>query len=157
LPSELFTALTKLKQLFVHKNKITAIPPEIGNLQGLLALVHYDRVIDVYVVSMGLAIEKISFSNNNIKTLPDEIGACTTLEELYMSNNAKLNYFPSAAGHLRRLKELSLSKCPALKQFPQTGKCFKNNNKIFKIFCCCCCSIYTSHVFHCSDYISVYY
>ena len=34
LPAEIFTALTKLKQLFVHKNKITSIPPEIGNLQG---------------------------------------------------------------------------------------------------------------------------
>jgi Leucine-rich repeat (LRR) protein len=60
-------------------------------------------------------------SNNNIKALPDEIGACTTLEELYVNNNAKFNYFPSSAGHLRRLKELALSKCPALKQFPQTG------------------------------------
>jgi Leucine-rich repeat (LRR) protein len=47
------------------------------------------------------AIQKLSFSNNNIRVLPDEIGACTTLEELYLSNNAKFNYFPSSAGHLR--------------------------------------------------------
>jgi Leucine-rich repeat (LRR) protein len=84
------------------------------------------------------AIQKISFANNNIRALPDEIGACTTLEELYMSNNAKFSYFPSTAGHLRfaclyirfclklislvrRLKELSLSRCPALKQFPNTA------------------------------------
>lgn len=53
--------------------------------------------------------------------LPDEIGACTTLEELYVSNNAKFSYFPSSAGHLRRLKELSLSRCPALKQMPNTA------------------------------------
>lgn len=34
LPPELFTSLTRLREFFVHKNKITAIPPEIGNLQG---------------------------------------------------------------------------------------------------------------------------
>ncbi len=33
LPAELFTSLTKLKQLYVYKNKITTIPAEIGNLQ----------------------------------------------------------------------------------------------------------------------------
>lgn len=43
------------------------------------------------------------------------------LEELYMNNNTKFSYFPSTAGHLRRLKELSLAKCQALKQFPVNG------------------------------------
>ena len=56
-----------------------------------------------------------------LKGLPDEIGACTTLEELYVANNPKFSYFPSSAGHLRRLKELSLARCPALKQLPNTA------------------------------------
>ncbi|RYG62697.1 hypothetical protein EON64_17385 [archaeon] len=60
-------------------------------------------------------------ANNVLKGLPDEIGACTTLEELYVSNNPKFSYFPSSAGHLRRLKELSLARCPALKQLPNTA------------------------------------
>jgi hypothetical protein len=76
--------------------------------------------MDVYTY-IYLAIEKLSMASNNIRTIPDEIGACTTLEELYLGNNAKLSYFPASAGHLRRLKELSLSRCPALKQFPHTG------------------------------------
>lgn len=124
LPAEIFTALTKLRQLFVHKNKITAVPPEIGNLQGNHLLFFNDDVvlITAFHFYVSLAIEKISFANNNIRALPDEIGACTTLEELYLANNAKFSYFPSSAGHLRRLKELSLAKCPALKQFPTTGK-----------------------------------
>lgn len=87
-------------------------------------------------MNITLAIEKLSFSNNNIRALPDEIGACTTLEELYIANNAKFSYFPSSAGHLRRLKELSLAKCPALKQFPTTGK------TVFVLFCI------SSFVFH---------
>ena len=47
------------------------------------------------------AIEKLSLASNNLRGLPDEIAACTTLEELYLSNNAKFSYFPGSAGHLR--------------------------------------------------------
>lgn len=100
LPPELFACLPKLRELQLYKNKITIIPPEIGNL---------------------VAIERLSMASNNIKAVPEEIGACTTLVELYLSNNAKLSFFPSSAGHLRRLQELKLYKCPALKQLPTTA------------------------------------
>ena len=62
--------------------------------------------------------ERISLSGNNLKTLPEEIGACVALQELYLANNAKFSSLPSSAGHLRRLQELVLRKCPALKQLP---------------------------------------
>jgi Leucine-rich repeat (LRR) protein len=97
---EIFAALTKLKELQLYKNKITIVPPEIGNLS---------------------CIERISLASNNLKTLPDEIGSCTTLQELYLGNNAKFSNFPASAGHLHRLRELSLRKCPALKQLPNTA------------------------------------
>ena len=48
-----------------------------------------------------IAIQKLSLASNNLRGLPDEIAACTTLEELYLSNNAKFSYFPGSAGHLR--------------------------------------------------------
>ena len=102
LAPEIFNALSKLKELQLYKNKIASLPPEIGNL---------------------INVERISLASNNLKGLPDEIGACVALEELYLSNNAKFSYFPGSAGHLRRLKELSLAKCPALKQLPNTSKC----------------------------------
>jgi hypothetical protein len=134
-------------------------------------------------LSCSTAIQKLSLASNNLRGLPDEIAACTTLEELYLSNNAKFSYFPGSAGHLRwvwllgvvgvvgvlcctsshfsrvasrsvcgckylrgavvatvnsspqlvmryvvavnlrrKLKELSLAKCPALKQLPNTSK-----------------------------------
>lgn len=70
---------------------------------------------------LSIDLQKFSAASNNLRAVPDEIGTCTTLEELYLGNNAKLSYFPATAGHLRRLKELSLARCPALKQFPATG------------------------------------
>mmetsp|Transcript_27625 Transcript_27625/g.46358 ORF Transcript_27625/g.46358 Transcript_27625/m.46358 type:complete len:426 (+) Transcript_27625:116-1393(+) len=99
IPPEIFSQLGKLTQLHLYKNKIQQLPPEIGNLTSL---------------------QKLTLSSNNLKGLPDEIAACTTLEELYVNNNAKFSYFPGTAGHLRKLKELSLAKCPALKSLPVT-------------------------------------
>mmetsp|Transcript_16596 Transcript_16596/g.33667 ORF Transcript_16596/g.33667 Transcript_16596/m.33667 type:complete len:427 (+) Transcript_16596:20-1300(+) len=99
LPPEIFFPLQALKELYLYKNKIGQVPPEIGNLT---------------------AIKKLSLASNNLRGLPDEIASCTTLEELYLSNNAKFSYFPGGAGHLRKLKELSLAKCPALKQMPSS-------------------------------------
>jgi len=78
-PPEILSSLTKLTQLHLYKNKLSAIPPEIGNLQH---------------------IRKLTFSSNNLRGLPDEIAACSTLEELYINNNAKFSYFPGAAGTL---------------------------------------------------------
>lgn len=46
-------------------------------------------------------IEKLTLGSNNLRGLPDEIGNCTTLEELYVNNNAKFSYFPQTCGHLR--------------------------------------------------------
>ena len=75
--------------------------------------------------------ERISLSGNNLKTLPEEIGACVALQELYLANNAKFSSLPSSAGHLRRLQELVLRKCPALKQLPASvaGRIYHNLTK----------------------------
>ena len=98
---EIFSGLIKLKELQLFKNKISIIPSEIGKLHDL---------------------ERVSLASNNIKTLPEEIGDCEALRELYLSNNAKLISLPNSAGHLRRLQELVMRKCPALKQLPSTGE-----------------------------------
>jgi len=98
-PLQVLKCLTKLEELHLYKNKLTTLPSEIGNLACL---------------------KKLTLSSNNLKGLPDELGACSTLEELYVNNNAKFSYFPGSGGHLRNLKELSMAKCPALKQLPGT-------------------------------------
>ena len=92
--SSIFTGLRKLKELQLYKNKISVVGPEIGNLRS---------------------IERLSLASNQIKYVPEEIGSCVTLKELYLSNNAKLSYIPPSAGHLKKLQELKLYKCPAMK------------------------------------------
>lgn len=68
------------------------------------------------------ALRRLSLSSNNLKALPEEIGACSSLRELYINNNAKFSVIPGSAGHLRQLQELSCRKCPALKQLPNTAQ-----------------------------------
>eukprot|EP00607_Mallomonas_marina_P001888 CAMPEP_0182426176 /NCGR_PEP_ID=MMETSP1167-20130531/12586_1 /TAXON_ID=2988 /ORGANISM="Mallomonas Sp, Strain CCMP3275" /LENGTH=424 /DNA_ID=CAMNT_0024607425 /DNA_START=110 /DNA_END=1384 /DNA_ORIENTATION=- len=100
IPSEVLFTLVNLRELQLYKNRITTIPPEIGNLSE---------------------ITRLSLSSNNIRSLPEEIGACTQLTELYLNNNAKFSILPSTTGHLRFLQELSMRKCPALKILPATA------------------------------------
>eukprot|EP00602_Paraphysomonas_sp_CaronLab_P011789 CAMPEP_0185042626 /NCGR_PEP_ID=MMETSP1103-20130426/42460_1 /TAXON_ID=36769 /ORGANISM="Paraphysomonas bandaiensis, Strain Caron Lab Isolate" /LENGTH=458 /DNA_ID=CAMNT_0027582727 /DNA_START=8 /DNA_END=1384 /DNA_ORIENTATION=+ len=101
LPTDMFSTLVQLRDIQLYKNKLTALPPEIGNLKSL---------------------RRLSLSSNNLRALPEEIGACTSLRELYINNNAKFSVIPGSAGHLRQLQELSARKCPALKQLPATAQ-----------------------------------
>jgi Leucine-rich repeat (LRR) protein len=80
IPVDIFSTLIQIRELQLYKNKLTMLPPEIGNLKAL---------------------RRLSLSSNNLKGLPEEIGACTSLRELYINNNAKFSNIPGTAGHLR--------------------------------------------------------
>ena len=65
--------------------------------------------------------EIFTLSSNNIKKLPEELGECKNLKELYINNNAKLTTVPPSLGHLINLNSLELRKCVALKTLPNSG------------------------------------
>lgn len=46
-------------------------------------------------------LERMSIASNNIRRVPEEIGTCINLRELYLSNNKKLAVIPNSTGHLR--------------------------------------------------------
>lgn len=77
---DIFNNCLMLKELMLYRNRISALPTEIGNLAML---------------------QKLSLASNNLHSLPEEIGACLHLKELYLNNNAKFANLPSTAGHLR--------------------------------------------------------
>lgn len=88
------------------------MPAEIGNLLGKATFFEWKCITFIE------ALERLSLASNNLKALPEELGQCSNLEELYASNNAKLSVVPPSASKLGKLRALSLLKCPALKQLP---------------------------------------
>ena len=74
------------------------------HLSSVLYLQLINKLLLKTIVS---GIQRISLASNNIRTLPDEIGNCCELQELYLSNNSKLSSIPSSAGHLRCVRSSS--------------------------------------------------
>ena len=73
--------LVKLKELMLHYNQLTTIPPEIGQLSNL-------QLLHLY--------------SNQLTTIPPEIGQLSNLQILYLSNN-QLTTIPQEIGQLSNL------------------------------------------------------
>ena len=87
LPPEI-GQLQNLQKLRIGKNQLTALPPEIGQLQNL---------------------QRLYLENNQLTALPPEIGQLQNLQELYLFGN-QLTALPPEIGQLQNLKELHLAR-----------------------------------------------
>ena len=97
ISGDIMLSLENLTFLAGFKNKLEAVPPEIGVLSNLTSL---------------------SLSNNNLRTLPEEMGECSSLQHLSLSGNPKFSSLPSSAEQWLRLRTLNMQKCQGFKQLP---------------------------------------
>lgn len=81
-------SLTRLKELQIHNNELTAVGKEIGRLTNL---------------------RELYLSDNRLTSLPSEIGGLCSLTNLDLENN-ELTTFPLELVHLTQLKEIELNK-----------------------------------------------
>ena len=90
-----------------------AIPPELGNLANLYALlIHDNRLTGAIPSELGsLARLNYLYLNNNRLTgaIPPELGNLANLEDLYLNNNRLTGAIPPELGNLANLRGLNLA------------------------------------------------
>lgn len=118
-------AFTKLERLDCSNNRIAALPNEIGFLVSLVEL----RCSGNPLAALPRAIrscghlEVASFDFCELSAVPSELTYCSRLLELGLANNSRLRELPRDFGRLTRLTTLNLSNC-AIADLPiSMGRC----------------------------------
>ena len=81
----------------MYKNKIVAVPSEIGAATNL-------RII--------------SLANNKIGTLPNGLGLLQNLEEFYVGGNGTLRTLPGTVHGWKKIRAIYCQSCPKMKSLP---------------------------------------
>ncbi|KAK1153801.1 volume-regulated anion channel subunit LRRC8C-like [Acipenser oxyrinchus oxyrinchus] len=101
--------ITGLEKLYLHKNKITALPPSLFKLSKLLVLdVSHNNLTEIPADIEQLShLQHFIASNNSISGLPNELFSCTKLRVLVLSRN-NITYLSPLVGQLSDLHLLDL-------------------------------------------------
>lgn len=114
-PSEFGFQLTNLQTLCLHLNKLSSLPPSIGELRSLCFLdVHFNKLKGLPATIGNLTnLTELDCSRNfrDFAMLPDSIGDLVSLIELDLSFN-QIHELPVSMGQLTNLKTLKLEENP---------------------------------------------
>ena len=96
-----------LLKLDCSENRLTTLPPEIGNLISLRELICSFNQLTALPPEIGklTTLQKLDCSDNRLATLPPEIGKLSMLQGLWCSFN-QLTSFPPEIGKLALLEKL---------------------------------------------------
>ena len=136
LPPEIGQLIT-LQELNLSFNQLKSLPPEIGQLHSLKELDLKFNKFSRLPSEIGQlsALQELKLSFNQLNNLPPEIGQLLNLQWLYLGNN-QLNNLPSEIGQLYALRSLELNNNQLSNLPPEIGQLYAlqglelNNNQL---------------------------
>ncbi|AFY57475.1 leucine-rich repeat (LRR) protein [Rivularia sp. PCC 7116] len=101
--------LTNLQSLYLDNNQLSSLPAEIGQLTNLQSLYLFNNKLSSLPAEIGQLtnLQTLYLDNNQLSSLPAEIGQLTNLQSLYLFNN-KLSSLPAEIGQLTNLQSFYL-------------------------------------------------
>lgn len=109
VPPEVFTAFPNLQWLDLSKNRLVAIPANIGLLKNLKKLILFKNKIEVLPPEIGKLenLQELIINQNELETLPEEIGNLKKLRYLDMWSN-NISRLPGSMAEMHALEEVDL-------------------------------------------------
>lgn len=109
--------LRKLRILFCSDNRFTELPDVLGSCPELSMIgFKANRIVDVPPRALTPKLRWLILTNNNVRSLPAEIGDCSQLQKLMLAGN-ELTSLPESLAKCHRLELIRLS-ANQLQAFP---------------------------------------
>ena len=114
-PSDFGFQLSNLQTLCLHLNRISSLPPSVGELRALRFLdVHFNKLrgLPPTIGNLtNLTVLDVSSNFRDFAALPDSVGDLVSLTELDLSFN-QIHELPITMGRLTNLRKLKLEENP---------------------------------------------
>ncbi|MCF8257226.1 MAG: leucine-rich repeat domain-containing protein [Flavobacteriales bacterium] len=109
IPPEVFTAFPNLHELNVGRNRLKALPKEIGQLRRLIRFIAERNRLETLPSEIGgmTSLQELILNRNELTGLPKEIGDLTSLYLLDLWSN-NIDELPESMKKMTNLKELDL-------------------------------------------------
>uniref|UniRef100_A0AAZ3R6U8 Protein scribble homolog n=1 Tax=Oncorhynchus tshawytscha TaxID=74940 RepID=A0AAZ3R6U8_ONCTS len=103
-------ALPKLRELWLDRNQLSSLPPELGNLRRLVCLDMSENRLEELPSELSglLALTDLLLTQNLLEVVPDSIGSLKQLSILKVDQN-RLTHLSDSIGECENLTELVLT------------------------------------------------
>ncbi|HWH86137.1 MAG TPA: leucine-rich repeat-containing protein kinase family protein [Pseudomonas sp.] len=117
LPDDLHR-LSRLRVLFCSDNQFTELPTCLGQCAALTMVgFKANRIVDVPAAALPMRLRWLILTDNEIESLPDELGERPELQKLMLAGN-RLHSLPQSLRHCHRLELIRIA-ANQLSELPQ--------------------------------------
>jgi len=113
VPSSILSYSISLRRLYLQRNRLTCLPPQLSILTSLTILNLANNELSCLPPQLSAltSLTILRLNNNQLHSLPPQLSTLTALKGLYLDEN-KLSSLPLEYSSFTNLKELTLSSNP---------------------------------------------